>query len=114
MYRGKDVVEWLDKMGYYNLPIDEHPKKDTARSNTNHYLTGRDRGREINLRKFATTGMKLHGRLQSINDGKIEFQDNLHQNLDRADAVAENIKQNIESMFWRSRLPVVAVTVNNL
>jgi putative flavoprotein involved in K+ transport len=104
MYRGKDVVEWLDKMGYYDLPIDEHPKKDTARSNTNHYLTGRDGGREIDLRKFATTGMKLHGRLRSINDGKIEFQDDLRQNLDRADAVADNIKQNIDKFIAQSQL----------
>jgi putative flavoprotein involved in K+ transport len=36
LYRGKDAVEWLDQMGYYDLSIDEHPKKATARSNTNH------------------------------------------------------------------------------
>lgn len=23
-YRGKDVVDWLDRMGYYSMPIDEH------------------------------------------------------------------------------------------
>jgi putative flavoprotein involved in K+ transport len=104
LYRGKDVVEWLDKMGYYDLSIDEHPKKATARSNTNHYLTGRDGGREIDLRKFATTGMKLHGRLRSISDGKIEFQDDLRQNLDRADAVAENIKQNIDKFIAKEQI----------
>ncbi|WP_295619206.1 MSMEG_0569 family flavin-dependent oxidoreductase [Chamaesiphon sp. GL140_3_metabinner_50] len=96
LYRGKDAVEWLDRMGYYDISIDEHPKKETARSNTNHYLTGRDGGREIDLRKFALQGMKLHGRLKSIEDGKLKFQDDLSQNLDRADAVAENIKKNID------------------
>ena len=95
-YRGKDAVEWLDLMGYYNLSIDEHPKKETARSNTNHYLTGRDGGREIDLRKFAIEGMKLYGRLKSITPDKLEFQADLRQNLDRADAVSENIKQNID------------------
>ena len=24
-YRGKDVVDWLDRMGYYAMPIDQHP-----------------------------------------------------------------------------------------
>jgi putative flavoprotein involved in K+ transport len=104
MYRGKDAVEWLDQMGYYDISIDEHPKKETARSNTNHYLTGRDGGREIDLRKFALQGMKLHGRLRSIDDGKLEFQDDLNQNLDRADAVAENIKQNIDKFIERDRI----------
>jgi putative flavoprotein involved in K+ transport len=104
MYRGKDAVEWLDRMGYYDLSIDEHPKKETARKNTNHYLTGRDGGREIDLRKFALQGMKLHGRLRSINDGNLEFQDDLQQNLDRADAVAENIKQNIDRFIEKEQI----------
>jgi putative flavoprotein involved in K+ transport len=96
LYRGKDVVEWLDLMGYYNLPIDEHPQKETARTNTNHYVTGRDGGREIDLRRFALEGMKLCGRLQSITDQQINFQDDLRHNLDQADAVAANIKQGID------------------
>jgi putative flavoprotein involved in K+ transport len=104
MYRGKDAVEWLDRMGYYDLSIDEHPKKETARSNTNHYLTGRDGGREIDLRQFALQGMKLHGRLRSIEDGKLEFQDDLAQNLDRADTVAENIKQNIDRYIEKEQI----------
>jgi putative flavoprotein involved in K+ transport len=104
MYRGKDAVEWLDQMGYYDISIDEHPKKETARSNTNHYLTGRDGGREIDLRKFALQGMKLHGRLRSINHQKLEFQDDLNQNLDRADAVAEKIKQNIDKFIEKDRI----------
>jgi putative flavoprotein involved in K+ transport len=104
MYRGKDAVEWLDRMGYYDLSIDEHPKKETARSNTNHYLTGRDGGREIDLRKFALQGMKLHGRLRSIDEGKLEFQDDLNQNLDRADAVAANIKQNIDRYIEKEQI----------
>ena len=104
LYRGKDAVEWLDKMGYYDLTIDEHPKKETARSNTNHYLTGRDGGREIDLRKFALQGMKLHGRLRLISDGKLEFQDDLQHNLDRADTVAENIKHKIDRFIEKEQI----------
>jgi putative flavoprotein involved in K+ transport len=104
LYRGKDVVEWLDQMGYYDLSIDEHPQKETARQNTNHYLTGRDGGREIDLRQFALEGMKLHGRLQSITANKIEFQDDLRQNLDRADTVAENIKQSIDRFIEANQI----------
>jgi putative flavoprotein involved in K+ transport len=95
-YRGKDVVEWLDLMGYYDLPIDEHPQKEMVRHKTNHYLTGRDGGREIDLRKFALEGMHLYGRLQDITAGQIHFADNLKENLDQADASAAKIKQNID------------------
>ena len=103
-YRGKDVVEWLDLMGYYDLPIDEHPQKETVRHKTNHYLTGRDGGKEIDLRKFALEGMQLYGRLADIVDGKICFQDNLKENLDRADASAEKIKQNIDQYITENNI----------
>lgn len=103
-YRGKDVVDWLDQMGYYDLSINEHPQKEKARTNTNHYVTGRDGGREINLRQFAIEGMQLHGRLKDINEGNIEFSDNLKQNLDQADAVAENIKKSIDVFIEKQQI----------
>jgi putative flavoprotein involved in K+ transport len=107
-YRGKDAVEWLDLMGYYNLSIDDHPQKETARANANHYLTGRDGGREIDLRRFALAGMQLHGRLKSIANSQLEFQPDLRQNLDRADEVSENIKQGIDRYIAANNLDAPA------
>jgi len=107
-YRGKDVVDWLDQMGYYDLSIDEHPQKEKARTNTNHYVTGRGGGREIDLRQFALEGMQLHGRLNTISDGKLKFADNLKQNLDQADAVAENIKKGIDSFIEKNHIQATA------
>lgn len=103
-YRGKDVVDWLDQMGYYDLSIDEHPQKETVRSKANHYVTGRDGGREIDLRQFALEGMQLHGRLKDIRGGKLEFQNDLKQNLDQADAVAESIKKTIDSYIEKNQI----------
>ena len=103
-YRGKDVVDWLDQMGYYDMSIDEHPEKETIRHRTNHYLTGRDGGREIDLRKFATEGMQLYGRLKGIEGDRLWFKDDLKQNLDAADAVAESIKQTIDKFIAKNDL----------
>jgi putative flavoprotein involved in K+ transport len=104
LYRGKDVVEWLDQMHYYNLPIHEHPQKEKVRTNANHYVTGRDGGREIDLRKFALEGMQLHGRLNAIRQGKLQFQDDLKQNLDYADAIAEGIKKTIDGFIEKNQI----------
>ncbi|OLP17949.1 FAD-dependent oxidoreductase [Leptolyngbya sp. 'hensonii'] len=98
-YRGKDVVDWLDQMGYYDLSIEDHPQKEKVRTHTNHYLTGRDGGREINLRQFALEGMQLHGKLKQIKGNQLEFWDDLKQNLDQADAVAESIKKSIDTFI---------------
>lgn len=103
-YRGKDVVDWLDQMGYYDIPISEHPQKDSIRHRTNHYLTGRDGGREIDLRKFATEGMQLYGRLENIEGNRLYFKDDLQQNLDGADAVAESIKASIDKYIEKHQL----------
>ncbi|AFY37861.1 monooxygenase FAD-binding protein [[Leptolyngbya] sp. PCC 7376] len=103
-YRGKDVVEWLELMGYYDLPIDEHPQKDKVRHKTNHYVTGRDGGREIDLRKFALEGMNLYGRLETIQDGQFTFADDLKANLDQADATVARIKKNIDDYIESKNL----------
>jgi len=95
-YRGKDVVDWLDQMGYYDIPIDEHPQKESVRTKTNHYVTGRGGGREIDLRQFATEGMQLHGRLSDICEDTLAFKGDLKNNLDYADSVAESIKRTID------------------
>ncbi|MEL6438091.1 MAG: MSMEG_0569 family flavin-dependent oxidoreductase [Cyanobacteria bacterium J06621_8] len=105
-YRGKDVVEWLDKLGYYNLTIDNHPDKEKVRHKTNHYVTGRGGGREIDLRVFATQGMQLYGSLKEVKGENLEFKDNLKHNLDRADDVAESIKGTIDEYIDRHQIDV--------
>ncbi|MDB6138010.1 MAG: czcO 2 [Verrucomicrobiaceae bacterium] len=95
-YRGKDVVDWLNDMGYYSMPVHEHPMKEKVRAKANHYVTGRDGGRDIDLRKFATEGMKLYGRLKEVRGGMLSFGQDLKQNLDNADTVADSIKNSID------------------
>ncbi|MEO0837028.1 MAG: MSMEG_0569 family flavin-dependent oxidoreductase, partial [Cyanobacteria bacterium J06642_3] len=103
-YRGKDVVDWLDRLGYYNLTVDNHPDKENVRTKTNHYVTGRGGGREIDLRTFALEGMQLYGSLQDVNGDNLEFKPNLKHNLDRADDVAESIKRTIDEYIERQNI----------
>ena len=95
-YRGQDVVKWLDDMAYYDLPVDRHPLGAGVRDKTNHYVTGRDGGRDIDLRKFALEGMQLYGRYLSLDDGVARFGDDLARNLDGADAVYRKINASID------------------
>jgi putative flavoprotein involved in K+ transport len=90
-YRGKDAVDWLADLGQYDLPVDQHPMREKVRKKANHYLTGRDGGRDIDLRKFAREGMQLYGRLTDYADGRLRFADDLEKNLDAADNSYNNI-----------------------
>ncbi|WP_233837333.1 MSMEG_0569 family flavin-dependent oxidoreductase [Paraburkholderia sp. ZP32-5] len=95
-YRGRDVVDWLAEMKYYDIPVDEHPLREGVRDNTNHYVTGRDGGRDIDLRKFALEGMELYGALDDYVDGALRFEPNLRANLDDADATYNRINASID------------------
>lgn len=101
-YRGRDVVAWLDLMGYYDMPVEKHPLKEGVRDNTNHYVTGRDGGRDIDLRLRALEGMQLYGRADGFENGRLLIREGLARHLDSADAVSESIKRSIDGFIAKS------------
>ena len=101
-YRGRDVVDWLADMKYYDMPVEQHPLREGVRDNTNHYVTGRDGGRDIDLRKFAAEGMELYGRLQDLQDGVLHFAPNLIDNLDSADKTFNGINAGIDAFIEKN------------
>jgi len=70
-----------------------------VRDKTNHYVTGRDGGRDIDLRLRATEGMELYGRLLNVSGDRLVVGDDLAQCLDQADQVAESIKTSIDTFI---------------
>ncbi|MEI7297152.1 MSMEG_0569 family flavin-dependent oxidoreductase [Paraburkholderia tropica] len=98
-YRGRDVVDWLADMKYYDMPVEAHPLREGVRDNTNHYVTGRDGGRDIDLRKFASEGMALYGALDDYFDGALRFRPNLRANLDSADETYNRINASIDKFI---------------
>ncbi len=108
-YRGRDVVAWLDSLGYYRKAVGEFADADAVRFRVNHYVTGRDGGRDIDLRAFARDGMRLYGRLSEVSrttgaGTTLRFAPNLAKNLDNADAVSESIKDSIDSFIDSHRI----------
>jgi putative flavoprotein involved in K+ transport len=96
-YRGRDVVAWLDAVGYYRKAVGEFADVDAVRFRVNHYVTGRDGGRDIDLRAFACQGMRLYGRLTGATGTIVQFAPDLEKNLDHADVVSESIKDSIDA-----------------
>jgi putative flavoprotein involved in K+ transport len=103
-YRGKDVVEWLHLMGYYDLPVHAHPLREGVRDKTNHYVTGRDGGRDIDLRQRACEGMELYGRLLDVRGDMLLLDDDLALCLDQADQVSESIKTSIDGFIAKKAI----------
>ncbi len=103
-YRGRDVVDWLADMRYYEMPVEQHPLREGVRDNTNHYVTGRDGGRDIDLRRFALEGMELYGRLEDLRDGCLQFAPNLIANLDSADDTYNRINASIDAFIDKQHI----------
>ena len=98
-YRGKDVVDWLAEMNYYDMPVGQHPLREGVRDNTNHYVTGRDGGRDIDLRRFAVDGMQLYGLLEGLDGDLLRFAPDLGANLAHADKIYNGINASIDKFI---------------
>lgn len=104
-YRGRDCMTWLSDMGLYRAAVAEYPGGRAAREKTNHYVTGRDGGRDIDLRAFAAQGMRLYGRLQDGHGTTLSFRPTLRASLDAADAVYNSILGDIDRWVEREGVP---------
>ncbi len=102
-YRGRDVVDWLTDIGQYEITVADEGMGH-KRQDTNHYLTGRDGGRDIDLRAFARDGMSLYGRLKDVASGRMIFEPNLKANLDGADRVYNGINALIDRYIADKRI----------
>jgi putative flavoprotein involved in K+ transport len=106
-YRGRDVVDWLWDIGQYAITVADDGMGH-KRHDTNHYLTGRDGGRDIDLRVFAQQGMALYGRLAGVERRRMIFNPNLEANLDEADRVYNGINELIDKHIARTQAPAPA------
>lgn len=95
-YRGRDCMTWLADMGLYDTPVASYPGGLAAREKTNHYVTGRDGGRDIDLRAFAAEGMQLYGMLDAGRGSELTFQPTMTAALDAADATYNSICRDID------------------
>lgn len=100
-YRGKDATDWLHQMGYYDITIDQQPDPKTTEAKTNHYMSGRDGGHEIDLRRFALEGLRMYGSVADMAGTTIRFLPDLEENLDAADKSYVGIRTMIDDYIAR-------------
>ncbi|WP_037371158.1 MSMEG_0569 family flavin-dependent oxidoreductase [Salipiger mucosus] len=101
-YRGRDATDWLYDAGHYDITIDAHPDPVKALTQTNHYMSGRDGGKEIDLRRFHVDhGVALYGSLAGMDGTEVTFLPDLAKNLDDADRSYVGIRDQIDAYIAR-------------
>ncbi|MBO0905980.1 MSMEG_0569 family flavin-dependent oxidoreductase [Jiella sonneratiae] len=108
-YRGRDSTDWLHEAGHYAMTIRDHPDPMKAVTQTNHYMSGRDGGHEIDLRRFALEdGVRLYGSVAGMDGRTIRFAPELEKNLDDADRSYVGIRNQIDVHIERNGIDAPA------
>jgi putative flavoprotein involved in K+ transport len=77
VYRGRDIKWWMDAAGVLDERYDEVDDIVRARNVPSLQLAGSPERRSVDLNSLTRIGVKLVGRLASINDGKAQFSGSL-------------------------------------
>jgi putative flavoprotein involved in K+ transport len=83
-YRGRDIIWWLETIGFFDLTIEQMPPGSTRFDSIPH-ISGSNGGHTLNLHQFARDGVTLLGRMVDVDGTTAQFAPNLHENLARAD-----------------------------
>jgi len=83
-YRGKDIIEWLNLGGLFDLTPEQLPPGMGKFEGVPHF-SGTQGGHTLNLHQFARDGVTLLGHLRGAANGKVLLAPDLHNNLAKVD-----------------------------
>lgn len=69
--------DWLYDLGHHTITIDRHPDPNKAPTQTKHYMSERNGGMEIDLRRFALDGVQMCGLLPGADGTKLRLSPDL-------------------------------------
>lgn len=98
-YRGRDLFAWVLDIGLLEAPMSEHPQGPEARYAANPQASGRDGGKDVNLRQFGRDGVRLLGRFEDASGAEMRFAPDLIDRLDAADEACHQLIDGIEQFI---------------
>ena len=85
VYRGKDILWWMDRTGLHDERYDEVDDIARARRVPSPQLVGSDERRTLDLNALTGQGVRLVGRLAGFSGGKAQFSGSLRNKCTLAD-----------------------------
>ena len=102
-YRGKDIIEWLEMAGFFNLTPEQLPPGMGKFDGIPH-LSGKDGGHTINIHGFAQDGMTLLGHVRGAKHNTILVAPDLYDNLETADSFERDLTKMLDGYIEEHRL----------
>jgi putative flavoprotein involved in K+ transport len=110
-YRGKHVIWWLTRMGFFDRTVDQLPSP-YAKFACSPHVSNKYGERDISLRQLGERGLCLLGRVQSVRGQEIAFAPDLEENLVKAEAFATQVTQMIDGFIMKTGMAVPANNTN--
>lgn len=118
-YRGGDIYAWMEKAGILDDPAQEGGNLEAARGQPSLQLAGRPDNRDLDLGILSRQGIRLTGRLASVDGARARFGGDLEQTtgashmrmlriLDRIDAHIKNYECEAPAADPADRVPFLA------
>jgi putative flavoprotein involved in K+ transport len=102
LYRGKDILWWLDTMGIFDETIDKVYDIKISRGQPSLQLVGRPDHRTLDLATLEAQGVRLVGRTVAANEDKVNFADDLIAYTAAADAKLAMLLARIDEFVARA------------
>jgi len=99
-YRGRDYCWWLGALGLWDEVKIKPKKKHVAFA-----VSGYEGGRTVDFRRLAHAGIRLVGLTKSYQDGVVEFEPGLAQNIAEGDAAYFDVLRDADAYIERNGLP---------
>ena len=93
--RGRDLMDWAIKVGFYDQTMDDLEDSRMAYM-AQPQISGTKGGHTVSLQSLEKMGATLLGRLQGCAGGKMQFADNLAENIIFADQISAKFRGMVE------------------
>jgi putative flavoprotein involved in K+ transport len=102
MYRGKDILWWLDAMGSFDESIQEVVNEEASRHQPSLQLVGRPDHSPLDLPLLQDQGVRLVGRAVAVDGSRVLFSDDLIAYTAAADVKLARLLVRIEDFLSKS------------
>ena len=104
VYRGRDVLWWMDASGVWNQRYDEIDDIARARRLPSPQLVGTPQRATLDLNTLAAAGVEIVGRLAAIRDGRALFSGGLRNQFALADLKMERLLDTFDDWSLAARI----------
>jgi putative flavoprotein involved in K+ transport len=104
VYRGRDILWWLDAMGVFDESVDDVFDLRVSRDQPSLQLVGRPDRATLDLPTLQARGVRLAGRAAGAEDGRVFFADDLVAYTAAADSRLARLVQRIDVFAARTGL----------